>query len=72
MRPQFILNSTSSYPIFKYYMYTRRSDWDEEKDFTLDQVRAMDLKKYNNLLTSGMWSAKNPKYSHILALVGMA
>ena len=29
----------------------------------------MDLKRYNNLLTSGRWYNKNPKDAHILALV---
>ena len=32
----------------------------------------MDLKKYINLLTSGRWSTKDPKYSYILALTGLA
>ena len=32
----------------------------------------MDLKNYNNLLTSGKWSTKYPKDAHILALVGLA
>ena len=35
-------------------------------------VRAMALKNYNNLLTSGMWSNKYPKDSHIMALVGVS
>ena len=32
----------------------------------------MVLKKYNNLLTPGRWSNKDPKDSHILALLGVA
>ena len=28
------LYSTSSFPLFKEYMYTRRSDWEEDKDLT--------------------------------------
>ena len=32
----------------------------------------MDLKKYNNLLTSGRWSTKDSKYDQILDLVGVA
>ena len=32
----------------------------------------MALNKYNNLLTSGRWFAKDPKYSQILVLVGVA
>ena len=31
----------------------------------------MARKKYNNLLTSERWSNKDPKDSHILALVGV-
>ena len=31
----------------------------------------MEQKKYNNLLTSGRCSAKDPKDAHILALVGV-
>ena len=72
MRHKLTLYSTSSCPIFKDYMDTRRSEWEEEKDFTADQVRAMSLKKYNKLLTSGRWSTKDPKDNHILALVVLA
>ena len=32
----------------------------------------MALKKYNNLITSGMWSTRDPKGDHILALVEVA
>ena len=32
-------------------------------------MRSTSLKKYNNLLTSGMWSNKDPKGSQILSLV---
>ena len=52
-------------------METMRSDWEEENDLTAYQVRAMALKKYNNLLTSGRWSNKDPKDYHILYLVGV-
>ena len=50
-------------------MDTRRSKWDEDKDFTTDQVVSMSLKKYNNLLNSGRWSNKDPKYVQILSVV---
>ena len=50
------LYSTSSFPLFKDYMETRRSDWDKGKDSTEEQVRYMTLNKYNNFLTSGRWS----------------
>ena len=53
-------------------MDIRRSEWEEDKDFSEEQMRAMALKKYNKLLTSGRWSAKDPKDAHILALVGVA
>ena len=53
VRQQFTLYSASSCPLFKYYMETSRIEWEEYKDFTVDQVRAMTLKKYNNLRTSG-------------------
>ena len=52
-------------------MDTRRIEWDEDRDFLSEQVRSMTLKKYNNLLDSGRWSTKEPKGSHILALVGV-
>ena len=32
----------------------------------------MDLKKHNNILTSGRWSTKDPKDDHTLYLVGVA
>ena len=51
-------------------MYTRMSEWEEDKDFTAEQVRAMDLNNYNNLPTSGRWSTKDPNDAHILDLVG--
>ena len=66
---QFNLYPTSSWPLFKEHMDTRSSYWDEYKDFTADQVRSMDLEDYNNLLTYGMWSNKDPKDDQILALV---
>ena len=66
------LYSTSSYPLSKDYMYTRRIEWEEDKEFTEDQVSAMVLKNYNNLLPSWRWSNKYPQDSHILALVGVA
>ena len=44
-RQQFTLYSTSSWTLFKDYMDTRRSEWEEDKDFTSEQARAMDLKK---------------------------
>ena len=53
-------------------METGRKEWEEYKDFTEDHLIAMALKKYNNLLTSGMWSTKYLKDSQILALVGVA
>ena len=53
-------------------MDTRMSKCEEDKYFTEEQVRSMALKKYNNLLTSWRWSTKDPKYAHILALVGVA
>ena len=71
VRHQFTHYSTSSCPLFKDYMETRRSEWEEDKDFTEDQVRYIDLNNYNNLLTSGRWSTKYPKDDKILALVGV-
>ena len=53
-------------------MDTRRSEWEEEKEFTSYQVRDMSLKNYKNLLTSGRWSNKYHKYYQILALLGLA
>ena len=35
-------------------------------------MRSITLNKYNNLLTSGRWSKKDPKYDQILYLVGVA
>ena len=52
-------------------MYIRRSEWEEDKDFTAERMRDMDLKKYNNLLTLERWSNKDPKDDQILALVGV-
>ena len=51
-------------------MDTSRSKWGEGKDFASEKVRTMALKNYNNLLTSGKWSTKDPKDAQILDLVG--
>ena len=53
-------------------MYSRSSELEEHKDFTADQVRAMYLKKYNNLPTSGRCSNKDPMDAPILSLVWVA
>ena len=63
--------STSSCPLFNEYIDTRRSEWEEYKNFTAEKLSSMALKKYNNLLTPGMWTNKYPKDDHILALVGV-
>ena len=41
---------------------------EEDKKFIADKVRAMDIKKYNNLLTLGRWYTKGPKDANILDL----
>ena len=69
---QFTLYSTSSWSLFKEYMETRRSDWEEDKDFTEEKVRAMALKKYNKLLTPGRCYTKDTKDDHIIYLIGLA
>ena len=53
-------------------MDTRRIEWEEDKEYTEDQVRDMALKKYNYLLKSGGFSNKYPKDAHILALLGVS
>ena len=53
-------------------MEYRRSEYEEDKEFTAEQVRSMDLKNHNNLLTSGRWYNKDPKDGQILSLVGVA
>ena len=62
------IQKLQAYQLFKYCMKTRRSDWEEDKEFKAEQVRAMDLKRYNNLLTSGRWYNKDPKYYQMLDL----
>ena len=52
-------------------METRRKEWEEYKEFSEYQVMDMYPKKYNNLLTSGMWSNKDPKNVQILAIAGV-
>ena len=55
---KFKIYSTLSWSIFKYYMETRMSDWEEGNYFAVEQLRVMSLKKYNKLLTSARWSNK--------------
>ena len=71
-RQELTLYFTLSWPLFKEYIDTRRSEWEEYKDFTAEKVSAMALKNHNNLLTSGRWSNKDSKYAQILALLGVA
>ena len=72
MRQKFNLYSTSLCSLFKDYIETRSSEWEEDKELTSVQVRAMVMNNYNNLLTSGRWFNKDPKDDKILALVGVA
>ena len=65
-RHKFTLYPTSSLQIFKDYMETRRSEWEDDKYFTSEQVKDMDHNKYNNLLTSGRWYNKDTKVDKIL------
>ena len=50
-------------------MYTRRNEWEEDKEFTADKVISMVLKKYNRLLTSERWYNKDTNDAQILSLV---
>ena len=50
-------------------METSRSECKEDNYFTAEQVGAMALNKYNNLLTAGRWSTKNTKDAQILFIV---
>ena len=70
VRQKFTLYSTSSCQLFKDYVETRRSDWEEDNNFTAVKVRYTDLNKYNNPLTSGRWYTKYTKDYNILSLVG--
>ena len=60
MRQQFNFYSTSSYPLLKSYMETMINEWEEYKDFTEEQVRAMDLKKYKTYSLQGGGPISNP------------
>ena len=71
MRQKFNLYPSSSSTLFRYYMETRRSCWEEDNQITAKIVSATDLKKQNNLLKSIIWSTKYHKYAQILALVGV-
>ena len=70
VRQKFTHYSTLSCPIFKDYMDNRRSEWEEKTDFTAEQVRAMYLNKYKNILTSRRWSTNYLKDAQILSLLG--
>ena len=52
-------------------MDTRRIDWEQEKEFSSEHLRAIEWNKYKKLLTSGRWYTNDPKYAHIIALVGL-
>ena len=48
-----------------------RIEWEEDKEFTEDQMRDMSLEKHNKLITSGRWYKKDNKDNNILALLGV-
>ena len=52
-------------------MDTRRSKCGEDTDFKVEQVRDIYLKNYNNILTSGRCSTKDPKYAPIISILGV-
>ena len=52
-------------------MDTRRSEWEEDKDFKSEQVRDKNLDNYNNIFTSWWLSNKDPKDYQILDLLGV-
>ena len=64
VRHKLNLYSTSSWTLFKDYMDTKRSEWEEYKESTWEQVMTIALESYNKLLTSGRWSKKYPKDAH--------
>ena len=68
----FNLYFTSLCPLFKDYMDKRRNDWEEDKEFTAEQVSAVAPNNYNKLFNSRRWSNKDTKDDHILSLVAMA
>ena len=63
VRQKFNLYSALSFSLFKYYICTRRGEWEEDKYFTAKKVRSMSLNKYNSLFISGGWYNKYPKDS---------
>ena len=69
MKQKFNLYSTSSCPLFRDYIDTGRRKWEEDKEFSVEQVRAMALKNYSNQITSVMWSTKDCKDAQTLVIV---
>ena len=72
LRQQLNFYSTSACTLLKDYMYNSRSEWEEDKKLTSEQVSDIDMKNYNNLLNSGRWSNKYPKDYQTLYLEGVA
>ena len=60
------------YPIIRYYINTRRDEWEEEEYFLVEQLSTVLLNKYNDLLTSRRCYTKDPKDVKLLDLVGVA
>ena len=71
VREQLNLYYTPSCPILRDYMETRRSEWEEDKEFSSEKVRATDLEKYNNLITSVRCYTKDTTYAQVLAPFGV-
>ena len=71
MRQKYNIYSTSSSSIFRDYLDISCIDWEEEKEFTSEQVRAIYMKKLNNLFTSRRCSTKDDKDAQILDIVGV-
>ena len=72
VRHQFNVYETLTCQAFKDYIQNKRDEWEDDKNFTAREVRALALKKYNNLTESGRWVTKDPNDAKIVALVGVS
>ena len=60
--------ATASDKEFIYYIKKKKDEYDEDKDFTSDQLMNIALNKYTNIVRDGEWNALSAEEKEIVAL----
>ena len=60
--------ATASDKEFIYYIKKKKDKYDEDKDFTSDQLMNIALNKHTNMVRDGEWNALSAEEKEIVAL----